>query len=245
METVGGYTISRETIDSGRKISKATKDDITVAVKIIRNPTDKEIKRIKIWETFDHSNIIKLIECIHLNDKIYLFMELGDKDLYKCIEETCFFSEEASLVMLEQIAKAIKYMHDKGISHRDVKSDNIISHNGKWKLIDFEYIDENEKSTECKGTPLFISPEEIKDNIYYLKPTDVWSLGITYYEMIFSVTPFDGYNRDKVIKSIVNDKIKLNNKKLSEKSIILIKGMLNKNPAERLTIDKVLTIIQK
>lgn len=82
----------------------------------------------------------------------------------------------------------------KGFLHRDLKLANILIHDGKAKIADFGFAKKFKYSSEKErynvGSPLYMSPEALKKNIYSLK-NDIWSIGIMTYELLHGTTPWE------------------------------------------------------
>jgi tRNA A-37 threonylcarbamoyl transferase component Bud32 len=144
-----------------------------VAIKCIEKTTIKNEKsmqkifnEVEILANLNYSNIIKLFE-IFENDKYYFFVtEFAEKgDLLRLIENNGSFNEVQSFLILKDLVESLKYLHSKGILHRDVKLDNILLNNKyKVKLCDFGIslkINEGSKLTEKCGTPAYMAPEII------------------------------------------------------------------------------------
>ncbi|CAK9300640.1 unnamed protein product [Gordionus sp. m RMFG-2023] len=88
-------------------------------------------------------------------------------------------------------------------------------------------------NTSC-GTPLYVAPEILRGDDYSFG-VDWWSLGITMYEMLTGLTPFDGMkdNREELFKAILEDPISIP-EHVSVNATSILTGFLNKNPEERL-----------
>jgi serine/threonine protein kinase len=107
-------------------------------------------------------------------------------------------SLEEAEVMLEQIASALQFAHDRGILHRDIKPSNILlSHDGKVYLADFglaKGIDQREKDiteTGCLiGTPEYMAPELVDEA--FSTSCDIYALGVLLYQMVTGEVPFKG-----------------------------------------------------
>ena len=109
------------------------------------------------------------------------------------------FSEERVQSIIFQVIKALTYMHEQNLLHRDLKSENVMvadSEEGEdifIKLIDFGFAKmakKGENLTEQLGTPYYIAPEIIANKKYDFK-VDIWSLGVMTYELICGQYPFD------------------------------------------------------
>lgn len=90
---------------------------------------------------------------------------------------------------------ALKYMKDEKIIHRDIKPKNILIHKGNIKISDFgvaKIINEHNFDKETvtfSGTVQFMSPQILRQDKYTFQ-TDIWSLGITIYFMVFKKLPW-------------------------------------------------------
>ena len=107
-----------------------------------------------------------------------------------------FFKEDQLFDYFTQICSAIKYCHDRNILHRDIKSENVFcTKDDKLKLGDFGIarVLSNKQSfaKTLKGTYYYMSPEMLSGREYNLK-SDIWSLGVLFYEMAALELPFVG-----------------------------------------------------
>ena len=89
------------------------------------------------------------------------------------------------------------YLHTNGIIHRDLKPANILLNNGVCKLSDFGFAkslkNEEVVMKSIVGTPLYMSPQILKKSKYTPK-SDLWSVGLIYYEMLHGRTPWPAQN---------------------------------------------------
>ena len=134
----------------------------------------------------------------------------GESNLRKLIEKQKNldkFEENIIIDILKQICLGIKEIHKNGIIHRDLKPENIfIDENNKIKIGDFDIskiISNNKKTKKTQkkaGTPNYIAPEIINNNIYSTK-SDIYALGCIMYELFtFNVYEEDKNNREKSCK---------------------------------------------
>ena len=113
-------------------------------------------------------------------------------------------------IILHQVCQGLKYAHDKGVIHRDIKPANVlIGKNGKIKLTDFGIAtsddEEDERLTKTGiaiGTPAYMSPEQIKSTKHVDKSSDIYSLGIMFYEMLTGKKPYASDFSDSTIEKI-------------------------------------------
>ena len=105
--------------------------------------------------------------------------------------------------ILKQILDAVAYLHDQGISHRDLKPDNILFHDGLLKIGDFGLSRDitSNKMASVVGTPYYVAPEVIKGK--YGSQCDMWSIGVIMFNMITGVQPFHGDDMEQVFRAIL------------------------------------------
>ena len=202
-------------------------------------------KEVNLLKKLDHPNIIKFVE-VNNNFKRYLeiITEYAEKgDLYNqiCIQvkKKSHFPEKIIIDWLIQICQALKYIHSKHIIHRDIKPQNIfLSNKGCIKLGDFGVSktlnNTMEKAKTFVGTAYYLPPEII-DGKKYSYTADIWSLGITFYQLMTFKMPFDGDSLPAIITKIATgaDYAKINKKLYSKELINLVYDMMNIKPSKR------------
>ncbi len=171
-----------------------------LSANLTRDPTFKERFRheAKIMATLNHPSIVKLHSYIEPDDKFCLVMEYVEggslKDL---IRRTGPIPEERALKIFRQIAEALAYAHGKGVIHRDIKPSNIlIGEDDSVKVMDFGIARMTEspgltRTGTQMGTLVYMSPEQIRDSKHVDCKSDVYSLGVTLYEMLTGKAPYD------------------------------------------------------
>lgn len=91
----------------------------------------------------DHRNIVKYIDGYYFKERFWIFMEFMDSGCLTDLLEAGYykaFTEDIIAFLVYDTLQALKYLHDRHIIHRDIKSDNILlSQNGDIKLADFGY----------------------------------------------------------------------------------------------------------
>ena len=193
---------------------KHLKTSETVAVKIITKHSMKPIdvenvfREIEILKLCQHPNIIRLYDVFVNAEYIYIVQEyLPGGDLFKFLEKVNF-SIEMSLAhrFIEEISRALDYMHSFGIVHRDLKPENILltdmSGIPQLKIVDFglsKMIGPKEKCTEPFGTLGYVAPEIIQRK-EYTQNVDIWSLGIITHLLVLGNLPFFDVSEKEVAK---------------------------------------------
>jgi serine/threonine protein kinase len=162
-----------------------------------------------------HPNIVQLYDYVEMDDGIFLVMEYAEgQPLDEYIEKvTGPIPEEKALPLFAKILDGVAYAHKKNVVHRDIKPSNIIVNaEGKVKILDFGIAkiigDSNHKLTKTGtklGTVLYMSPEQVKGQGLDLR-TDIYSLGITLFEIVTGRCPFDSNSTEyEVYKKIVEE----------------------------------------
>jgi dienelactone hydrolase len=154
--------------------------------------------------------------------------------------------KDATSILL-QVAQALEEAHEQGVIHRDLKPANVmVTPKGNAKVLDFGLAkllaptasDATMSFAETKGmagTPLYMSPEQINGQAVDAR-SDLWSLGVLYYEALTGRTPFEGTNTWSVLRAIAESPIepvsKLKPEIPAEAQEILTR-LLQKDPAKR------------
>ncbi|XP_010457300.1 PREDICTED: wee1-like protein kinase [Camelina sativa] len=130
-----------------------------------------------------HENVVGYYNSWFENEQLYIQLELCDHSLSK--KSSLKVSEREILVIMHQIAKALQFIHEKGIAHLDVKPDNIYIKNGVCKLGDFGCATRLDKTLPVEEGDARYMPQEILNEDYeHLDKVDIFSLGVTVYELI-------------------------------------------------------------
>ncbi|KAA6390816.1 MAG: putative Calcium/calmodulin-dependent protein kinase type 1 [Streblomastix strix] len=194
--------------------------------------------------------IIKLFEVYELENKLCLVMELvtGGELLNRITIQGSYSERDASLIMLS-LFQAIKYMHDRGIAHRDLKLDNILYENDSpqspIKVSDFglsRFIEEQQMMSSCCGTPGYVAPEVLARRGYGPE-CDLWSLGVIMYVLLCGFPPFYDENDAILYTQIQTGKFKFISPywdTISAQAKDLISKLLIVDPKKRISIDQAL-----
>lgn len=204
-----------------------------------------------------HPNIVTFWESFVSGNQLHIVMEYADGgDLETHVRKYCTYNRvreipEAHVVNLfVQICLAIKYIHDRKILHRDLKSQNIfLTSAGICKLGDFGVSKVLRSTVDLAatqiGTPYYMSPE-IMTNQRYNSKTDIWSLGVILYEMATQKMPFQGGSMKQLCNAIMHASPAMPSSNYSSDLRHLISDLLIKDPKKRPGINNILnrTIIK-
>ncbi|MBO5266612.1 MAG: Stk1 family PASTA domain-containing Ser/Thr kinase [Ruminiclostridium sp.] len=187
--------------------AKDIAEDRTVAVKILKNEfaaSEDFLRRFrnesKAIALLSHPNIVKIYD-VGFTDKIqYIVMEYIDGiTLTEYIERQGVLKWRDAIHFTTQVLRALQHAHDRGIVHRDVKSQNVmLLSDGTIKVMDFgiaRFNRETDKTMSEKaiGSVHYISPEQARGEVTDEK-SDIYSVGVMLYEMLTGEKPFDGEN---------------------------------------------------
>ncbi len=215
------------------------------AFKIIRKYPHRNVENeIAIQSKLNHPNILKIIESSEDEDHFYIILELCGKNLYEYIKEKGYIEEDEAIDIFYQIASAVKHLHDNGISHRDIKLENVVKCGALWKLIDFGFATKEKFLTEPVGTLDYLAPEIVESQKSRNFPIDVWTLGILLYDLLYQKPPFLEKTYKGTYDAIVNNEPDFSSRIISPSIEKLIKLILTKNPDNRITIDEIVNYLK-
>ena len=186
--------------------ARQTSVDRDVALKVIRTDLTEDAafmerfaREARTIASLSHLHILKVFDYGQQDGIAYLVMELLEGgSLNGLIQKTGALSLATTARILKQISGALDYAHDKGIVHRDLKSDNVLLDTAENAyLTDFgiaRLLNDTSKMTQTgtiMGTPAYMAPE-LWTGRAADKQADIYALGVIVYEMITGNTPFNG-----------------------------------------------------
>ncbi|RDL36796.1 Serine kinase [Venustampulla echinocandica] len=211
---------------------------------------------LQIHSKMNHPNIVRFQRAFSFQKCTYIVLELcPNGSLMDMVKRRKFITEPEVRFWTVQMAGAIKYMHSKGIIHRDLKMGNIfLDERMNVKVGDFGLAAllmsgkdwSNCRRTTLCGTPNYIAPEILsKDKQGHDHAVDIWSLGIIIFAMLTGKPPFQSTTQDEIYRrarALEYDWPKLNNSEnyISEETKDLV-AMLLQTPERRPDPD---TIVQ-
>jgi len=174
-----------------------------VAVKILKQEFSENINFVQKFRVeaqaaagLMHPNIVNVYDVGEDNNVYYIVMELVEGiTLKKYIEKKARLSVKEAISIAIQVSMGIESAHNNRIIHRDIKPQNIIiSREGKVKVTDFgiaKAATSNTITSNVMGSVHYTSPEQARGG-YSDEKSDIYSLGITLYEMLTGRVPFNG-----------------------------------------------------
>lgn len=180
-------------------------DKVAIKQMILSKQPRKEliINEILVMKDSRHKNIVNFLEAyLKTEDDLWVVMEFMEGgSLTDIIENSPAdpithspLTEPQIAYIVRETCRGLKFLHDKHIIHRDIKSDNVLLDNqARVKITDFGFCakltDKRSKRATMVGTPYWMAPEVVKQREYDEK-VDVWSLGIMSIEMLEGEPPY-------------------------------------------------------
>ena len=228
------------------RCARNTQTSSKVAIKIydkfkLITPSRKKNaeREIKILTRLNHPNIVKLYKTVENKRSLNLVMEyVSGCSLTSYLKQKSSrrLEESEARGIFRQVIEALDYCHGLGISHRDIKLDNIlIDAQHCIKLIDFGFSTcfSNEKKVKlfC-GTPSYMSPEIVSKQESHGPPSDIWAAGILLFVLLSGSFPFKApHSADLYVK--IQKGSFLMPPHISPDAASLIKAMLSSDPLKR------------
>eukprot|EP00450_Noctiluca_scintillans_P000703 CAMPEP_0194482798 /NCGR_PEP_ID=MMETSP0253-20130528/4573_1 /TAXON_ID=2966 /ORGANISM="Noctiluca scintillans" /LENGTH=499 /DNA_ID=CAMNT_0039322359 /DNA_START=67 /DNA_END=1566 /DNA_ORIENTATION=- len=254
------YDIDRKKIGQGSygSVSKA-KHKATNQIRAVKTMSKSRLKDIErfrleiaVMKMMDHPSIIKLFETFEDRYNIYLVMELcSGGELFDRIIDAGHFTEVQAAIIMQQIIRAIYYMHQNGICHRDLKPENFLLYTKEpidkniLKIIDFGLackFDAAKPLTTKAGTPYYVAPQVLQGS--YDQSSDLWSCGVIMFVLLCGYPPFHGDTDAQVLQKVKRGDFKFVRedwKDVSQGAKDLITNLLRMKPEDRFTAEQALT----
>ena len=234
-------------------IHKETKNKFAIKIydKNMINDDDKKYtikNEIFILNQLDNENVMKLYDVIETNRYLYLIMEyINGISLLDFIQKqkNHRIDENKCKELFYQIVKGILYCQNENICHRDIKLENILIVNNKIiKIIDFGFAikcNRNEYQEFFCGTVYYMPPEIVNKQRYIPFYSDIWSLGVLLYAMIFGDFPFRANKQEKLFE-LINEcnLIFPDDIKVSDKVKNLLSKIIVIKPSKRISLEEIL-----
>ena len=213
-----------------------------VALKVLKNTESKEwterfLNEGRILASLSHRNIITVHDIGIHEGHIYISMEyVNGGDLKPRIEAG--MKPKEALDLVASIGAALEIAHKKGIIHRDIKPGNILYRSDDTPVLaDYGIAKDFERETDVTvddtviGTPDYLAPEQARAEPVDGR-TDIYGLGIIFYEMLTGKKPFEGEGAIQIVFKHLNEPIPELPEQLAKYQPLLEK-MTAKEPADR------------
>ncbi|WOK93190.1 serine/threonine-protein kinase GRIK1-like [Canna indica] len=244
----GKVVLYRSSIDGKRYAIKAFYKSRLCKMQVTSTETAMTdvLREVLIMKTIEHQNIINLIEVIDDpdSDNLYMVLEYVDgKSVCASSGTTGGIGEITSRRYLRDIIAGLMYLHAHDIVHGDIKPDNLlVTKRGAVKIGDFSvshaFEDGNDELRRSPGTPVFTAPECCLGSSYHGKVADIWAVGVTLYCMMLGSCPFIGDSLSDTYDKILHNPLNFP-RGVDPQLKDLLKGLLCKDPAQRMTLDAI------
>lgn len=218
--------------------------------------TKRFTREARIMMDFKNDHIVDVYDHFKERDSYYIVQEYVDGiALDALIKQQRYLPNDIALFIFLDACKALCYAHNKNVIHRDIKPANILlSKAGDIKLVDFGIATSEEDSDDgltkegmTLGTPSYMAPEQFQNTKNVDSRADIYSMGVTLYEMVSGKRPYPGTLESVVmIQKGKYKPVRKINPKVSPFIRKLIKKMMQVKPGRRYqNLDKIITQIQK
>src|SRR6187397_1543691 len=172
--------------------------DRTVAAKVIRRQggglkaTAAEfLREAKSLALFSDPRIVRIFECRTETEPAVIIMEFVEGFELGRLAPSLEFRQRARI--MREVCDAVEHAHTLGIQHRDLKPSNIMLDGAlSPKILDFGLSDSDAWRGHLRGTPTYIAPEQLDPSQPIDARTDVYALGVIFYELLCGATPYSG-----------------------------------------------------
>lgn len=222
----------------------------------LRNQVDQVFAERDIMSFSDNPFVVSMFCSFETKKHLCMVMEYVEGGDCAALLKNGPLTVELSKFYFSEILLAVDYLHNYGIIHRDLKTENILlTKDGHIKLTDFGlskiglmshttsilecYIDKETRQfndMQVFGTPYYIAPEVILRQGYG-KPVDFWSMGIILYEFLIGCVPFISDTPEGLFDHVIHDNIEWPDEKdwpLPIEAKDIITQLLQRNPKDRL-----------
>lgn len=249
----GSYGKVKEVLDSENLCRRAVKILTRRKLRRIPNGEQNVQREIKLLKQLKHKNVVALLDVLYNDEKqkMYLIMEYCVGGLQEMLDN----APEKKIPLYQahryfrQLINGLEYLHGMRVIHKDIKPGNLLlTLDETLKISDFgvaeqlELFAPDDTCTTGQGSPAF-QPPEIANGLESFSGTkvDIWSSGVTLYNLCTGKYPFDGDNIYRLLESIGRGQWEAPDwlYKLDEKLAVLILGMLQDNPEERYSIQQI------
>jgi eukaryotic-like serine/threonine-protein kinase len=182
-----------------------------VAVKVLRSQSVKarampfdSLEEARIVGRLQHPNVVSIFEAKeHEGTPYFVFEYVDGVSLQRLIERKAL-TVAKSVALMRQILDGVAYAHRQGIVHRDLKPANIlVSRRGVARVMDFGLSGKSDNGGQggdgLKGTLRYMSPEHFSETPVVEPPSDVFALGLIFFEMLTLSPAISGFNHFNTI----------------------------------------------
>uniref|UniRef100_A0A1I8NZ80 non-specific serine/threonine protein kinase n=1 Tax=Stomoxys calcitrans TaxID=35570 RepID=A0A1I8NZ80_STOCA len=249
----GSYGKVKEVLDSENLCRRAVKILTKRKLRRIPNGEQNVQREIQLLKQLKHKNVVALLDVLYNDEKqkMYLIMEYCVGGLQEMLDN----APEKKIPLFQahryfqQLINGLEYLHGMRVIHKDIKPGNLLlTLEQTLKISDFgvaeqlELFATDDTCTTGQGSPAF-QPPEIANGLesFSGSKVDIWSSGVTLYNLCTGLYPFEGDNIYRLLESIGRGQWEVPDwlYKLDHNLAVLILGMLQENPQKRYSIQQI------
>ncbi|KAI8123294.1 hypothetical protein FF38_11733 [Lucilia cuprina] len=249
----GSYGKVKEVLDSENLCRRAVKILTKRKLRRIPNGEQNVQREIQLLKQLKHKNVVALLDVLYNDEKqkMYLVMEYCVGGLQEMLDS----APEKKIPLFQahryfrQLMNGLEYLHGMRVIHKDIKPGNLLlTLDETLKISDFgvaeqlELFAPDDTCTTGQGSPAF-QPPEIANGLdsFSGSKVDIWSSGVTLYNLCTGLYPFEGDNIYRLLENIGRGQWEAPDwlYKLDSKLAVLILGMLQADPDKRYTIQQI------
>lgn len=231
--------------------------DVAVKEVILPHGFSDEEREIQHKRTFreartaarlSHPGVVTVYDVVEEDGRPWIVMELiRARSLHEQIKRDGVLTPRKVAEIGRQMAGALRVAHEAGILHRDVKPSNVLVSGSRAVLTDFGIARAQSDATLTQtgmliGSPAYIAPERARGRVA-VPASDMWSLGVTMYAAVEGKSPFERPDAMASLVAVLTDEPESAPNAGPLRPVI--EGLLRKDPAERLTVDEVASMLDR
>lgn len=172
-----------------KQVAKSISDIMVSNQGAMRRKKAALIQEFSLLASLRHPNIISVLDYGMAGEKPFFTMELVDQP-QNFLEVVQHKTQAEQIDFIVGILQALRYLHRRGVLHRDLKPDNVVVlDDNQVKVLDFGVSVKSQLAKGGVGTMAYMSPESLKDNLT-VPQSDLYAVGVMAYEMITGKRPF-------------------------------------------------------
>ncbi|MCA9216222.1 MAG: serine/threonine protein kinase [Planctomycetales bacterium] len=193
----------------------------SVAIKVPRadrwlmsDDQSRLLEEARLAAKLKHPGIVTLHELVQHNDRYHIVSEFVEGEtLQDLLEKEQRLPWRKAVQLVTAMANALAHAHENRVIHRDIKPTNVLlTQSGEPKIGDFGLAIRHEAGNNTKalaaGTIEYMSPEQLPTSESAIDHrTDIWSLGVVFYELLTGVLPFTGLTRSELFNAIASGEV--------------------------------------
>lgn len=232
IKMIGGHDDIMATLHEGKRGSKSPALDQDKRMALIREA--RAVSNLR------HPNIVEVLDYGQQHGLLFIVMEyLEGNTLDRLIPSQGNIPFERKLDIMSQVCDGLAYAHDQGLIHRDIKPSNIfLLTDGRIKIVDFGLANKLATPPSLRpvlaGTPPYMAPE-VFQRVLFDSRVDIWSTGITLFQLLTGELPFVGPSTGELLREIVQKPVPTLAASIPRHIELdsILKQALAKNPAHR------------